>query len=143
MKSKSLLLLQVLLWLICAFHIVIGVGINVSAEFPRFMAVVYGATVQWTPQFSYILKPLGAFMLVLGILAAVAARNPIGHRPIILGFVTLFTLRALQRLVFQEEIHNAFVIATGRNIVSMIFFFALAAGLFALYRYTAKESQTG
>jgi len=142
MQDNSMMILKVLLWLICAAHISLGVGLNVSNEFVRLVADIYGAQVEWTPQFIYILKPLGAFMFVLGVLAAMAARNPLGHRVIVNGFVLLFVIRACQRLVYQSEIHDTFAIAVGRNLVAMIFFFALGALLFVLYRYVEKSAVT-
>ena len=54
----------------------------------------------------YILKPLGAFMVTLGILAAAAALNPTRNRVIMYGFVILFLGRALQRLVWAQEVQD-------------------------------------
>jgi hypothetical protein len=102
------------------------------------MASYYGATVDWTPEFVYFVKPLGAFMFVLGVLAVVAARDPVGNRWVVYGFVVLFTIRGLQRIVFQEEIANAFAISGGRNIGNAIFFLALGASLFFLHRAATK-----
>jgi hypothetical protein len=107
------------------------------------MARYYGATVDWTPQFVYILKPLGAFMFVLGGLAAAAALKPLYHTAIIYGFVALFALRALQRLVFQQELQAAFSIASARNLGAMVFFFALAAVLFVVCRAAEKRRALG
>jgi len=45
-----------------------GHRLNVSPAFPQAMAGTTG-TVHWTPDFLYIIKPLGAFMLVMGVLA--------------------------------------------------------------------------
>ena len=143
MKTGSYSLLQGILWVVCAAHIAIGVGLNVSSVIPRVMADIYGAQVAWTPQFVYILKPLGAFMFVLGLLAAVAARNPLKYAAITYGFSTLFVVRALQRLVFREEIFETFRIARGRNMVNMAFFFALGLCLYALHRYVEKQSGVG
>jgi hypothetical protein len=83
---------------VCAYHLIVGIGLNVSAPgFLQVMAAYYGAQVDWTPQFLYILKPLGAYMLVMGGLAAVAALNPLANRHVVYGFAALFILRALQR----------------------------------------------
>lgn len=143
MKTGSYSLLQGILWFVCAAHIAIGVGLNVSSVIPRVMADIYGAQVEWTPQFVYIVKPLGAFMLVLGVLAAVAARNPLKYAAITYGFSALFILRALQRLVFREEIFAAFRIAPGRNLVNMAFFFVLGLCLYTLHRHVEKHPGVG
>ena len=93
MGGVSLRLLQVYLWLICAFHVTIGVGVNCSRSFIETVAGYYGASVELTPQFLTILRPLGAFMFILGGLAAVAALEPIRYRAVGYGFAALFVLR--------------------------------------------------
>jgi hypothetical protein len=140
MPGTSSRLLQALLWFVCAFHVIVGVGLNVSDRFPQLMAGYYGANVDWNPQFSYILKPLGVFMFALGILAAAAARKPLGHGIIVYGFVTIFVLRALQRVVLWPEIRGAFEITPGRNFGNAVFFFVLAGLLLGLYRVAARSA---
>jgi hypothetical protein len=143
MKPISFRLLQVLLGSIAAFHTVIGLGLNTSPAFARFMAEWYGATeVNWNEKSLYIVRPLGAFMFVLGGLAAVAALNPSRHRAIIYAFASLFILRSLQRLAFREEIFS-FGIPPERNLINMFFFLTLAILLLVLHRYTEKQSAAG
>lgn len=140
MNSRLLSILQAFLWFICAFHVIVGVGLNVSSAFPQAVANYYGAEVSWTPDFLYIVKPIGAFMIALGVMAAAAARNPLGHVSIIYGFVVLFTIRGLQRLVFREEIASAMSIDASRNLANALFFFVMAAALVALLRISAKQA---
>jgi hypothetical protein len=71
---------------------------------------------------------------VLGALAGAAALRPLQHKAVVYGFVALFAIRALQRVVFQQEVTGAFGITPGRNLGAAILFFALAAVLFVLYR---------
>jgi hypothetical protein len=142
MKSKQLIVLQVFLWLICAFHVIVGIGVNVSPEFPQFVAQYYGAQVNWTPELRYLVKPVGAFMLVLGVLAGVAARNPLGYPSIVYGFVLLFVVRGLQRLIFQAEIETAFDVASGRNLGNAVFFLLMAAGLMLLLRFARQQTNS-
>ena len=141
MNSRWSLALQVLLWGICAFNVIIGIGLNVSPEFPQIVAGYYGAEVSWTPAFMYIIKPLGVFMITVGILAGVAARNPLEHSAIIYSIAILFLLRGLQRLVFLDEIATAVNIEAARNIGNAIFFFALAIFLVGLYRFAARSGK--
>jgi hypothetical protein len=140
MTSTAYRALQFFLWFICAFHVIVGVSLNVPLVPLPALAGYYGAQVDWTPQFVYLLKPVGAFMCVLGGLAGAAAPNPLRHGAIVHGFVALFALRALQRLVFQQEVHTAFAIAPTRNLSAMVFFFAMAAALFVLYRHVARHA---
>ncbi len=138
MNTASFKTVQGLLWFICGFHILVGLGLNVSAGFPQVMAEYYGATVVWTSQLGYLVKPLGAFMLVLGLLGVVAARNPLANGAIVYAFVGVFFIRALQRVVFGREIYEAFAIAPGRNLANAAFFLLLGVVLLVLYRHVAK-----
>ena len=140
MKSTSLRLLQIFLWCVCAFHVIVGIGLNFSPDFIKLMASWYGARVDLTPQFLVIMHPLGAFMVILGFMAAVAAVDPLRYRPIVNGFAALFLIRALQRVVFKQQLQDAFAIGAGKNTVNMVFFFLLAASLFLLYRLAEKRS---
>lgn len=139
MKDKTYVALQTLLWGICAFHVMVGLGLNLFPSFPEAMAGYYGASVDWTPQFLYILKPLGVFMLAMGFLAAVAAREPLRHGPIVYAFVAVFVLRAAQRLVFMSVLVEEFQISAGRNFANMVFFFLLGAVLFFLFNVCRRQ----
>ncbi len=143
MNAKMIGPLKALLWLICAFHLIVGVGLNLSSGFPQVMAGYYGATVNWTPEFLYIVKPIGAFMIAMAIVAGAAAMDPLSHRSSIYALVALFVIRGLQRLVFQEEIANAVAIAASRNISNAIFFFVMAAALVFLLRAAGPERASG
>ena len=140
MQTKLSGVLQAFLWFICAFHVVVGLGLNVSSAFPQFMANYYGAEVNWTPELLYLVKPIGAFMLALGVMAGAAARDPLSHSSIVYGFVVLFVLRGLQRLVFQGEIATALGIESGRNVGNAVFFLLMAAALFWLFRSSSKPA---
>jgi hypothetical protein len=103
---------------------------------------LYNAQVDWSDgQFAYIMKPLGAFMIALGVMAAMAARNPLGNRAIIVGFVVLFTMRGLQRLLYMNEIESVFAIPASRSLVQMVVMLALAVALGLLLR--AASGGTG
>jgi hypothetical protein len=116
--------------MVAAFHLVVGIGLNVSPRFAPVMADLYGAHVeQWSPQFLYILRPLGAFMLALGLIAAATVRYPREMRPVVYALAVLFVIRALHRLLDGPTITEVFGISSGRNLGNMVFFFGLAAAL--------------
>lgn len=142
MKPNALGALKIFLWFIAAFHLIVGLGLNVSPDFPQLMAQYYGAQVNWTPEILYIVKPIGAFMFALGVMAALAARDPLGHVSVVYGFVVLFAFRGLQRLIFQSEIESAVAIASGRNFGNAVFFLLMAAALVLLLRFTGKQADT-
>lgn len=120
----------------CAFHVLIGLSLNIDLGFREWVGgTLYGARVDWTDaQFTYILKPLGAFMIALGVMAAIAARDPLRNRAIVIGFAVLFTLRGLQRLLFMNEIESVFGIPPSRSLVQMVVMLSLALGLALLLR---------
>jgi hypothetical protein len=138
MKVNALALLKCVLWSVCAFHVIVGAGLNLVPGLAPFMAGVYGATVDWTPEFSYIIKPLGAFMFVLGIAAAAAAMQPNKYRVVTYVFVALFVIRASQRFFLSDEIQSTFAIGAGRNFGNIAFFVALAVALVVLDRLVQK-----
>jgi hypothetical protein len=104
------------------------------------MAGWYGAKVDFTQQFLTILHPLGAFMFILGVLAAVAARDPLRYRPIVYSFAALFLIRSLQRVLFKQDIEQAFQIEPVRNLGSMGLFLVMAISLAALQRYVESRA---
>jgi hypothetical protein len=134
MQSTSLRVLKAYLWFIALFHLVVGLAVNVSPGVTRSIAAAYGATVDWTPQFVYILHPLGAFMIALGLMAIAAARDPHRYEWVVLGFVALFAIRALHRIIFADVLSSAFSIAPSRNMLNMVVFVIQAILLFGLWR---------
>ena len=142
MKSRAYRVLQVLMLLVCVAHIVIGAGLNLASDgMVASMASSYGAeSAEWSAQLLYIVKPLGAFMLVLGLLAAAAAANPTRYRAVVYAFSVLFLIRAVQRIAFSTEIHDIFGIAVSRNTGNAIFFAVLAVVLVVCDRLAARPA---
>src|SRR4029079_11744238 len=85
-------------------HIVIGGGAMLSTDFQKRVADLYGVTEQLSPQVVYLARPLGAFMMVLGLMGLAAVRDPVRHQLLVYGFAGILILRDLQRLVHQDEI---------------------------------------
>jgi hypothetical protein len=132
MKGGALGALKGLLWFVALSHVTIGLGIMVSRRFQELMADMYGASVTWTPELHYLLKPLGVFMFGLGVLGVVAARDPLRHRAVIFTFVAVLSLRVLQRVVHRDEIQAAFELEASRMVVNGSFFGLLAVALVIL-----------
>lgn len=140
MKVNALAVLRFFLWFSCAFHLVVGIGLNVSPAFPQLMAGYYGAEVEFTPQFLYIVKPLGAFMIMVGLVVLAAARDPLNNAAIVYGLVALLAIRGLQRFIFQDAIVGDLAIESSRNVVNGIVFLSLAA-VFAILFMLAKRQE--
>src|SRR4029078_7944415 len=115
MSKLPLRLLQGLLAYVCLSHIVIGGGVMLSTGFQEQVARLYGASIELSPQAVYLARPLGAFMLVLGLMGLAAIRDPVRHQLLVYGFAGILILRDLQRLVHQDEITQTFGISQGWN----------------------------
>ena len=135
-------LLRALLALVCASHLCIGLGLLLGGETAvQFLAKGYGATEGLdAPSFLYSLKPLGAYMIAIGAIAAAAFYQPWEHRIAIYGVALLLVIRVAQRWVYAEEIREAFGITTPHRVAQSLFFFALAAALLALRPKEPLES---
>ena len=144
-NNTALTLLKVALWITCAFHILVGLSLNLPFEVGLKEWVgsgLYNAQVDWSQlQFVYILKPLGAFMFILGLMAAIAARNPLPNKLIVYGFVLLWLVRSLQRIIFWQEIQNAFVIPTASLMSGTIFVFLSGVLLLVLLYFADRPRQ--
>ena len=128
--KTSVRILQALMWFVCAFHVGVGLALNLAPGSVDVIAKLYGAKVdQWSPQFLYMMYPLGAFMLALGVVAALTARDPVRFRPVIYIFAGLFTIRALHRVFLGSTTTEVFGISPDRVMGNMVFFFALAGVL--------------
>jgi hypothetical protein len=138
MRNAPFRLLQALLGLASLSHVIIGGGIMLSPEFQRTMASAYGAEVVWTAQLIYILRPMGAFMFVLGLLLAAAALDPVRHRLIVYGLCAVLLLRVLQRLTLQQDIQDAFAVSPGVNLGMAGLFLAEAIAILVLLHWPGK-----
>jgi hypothetical protein len=143
MRGTPFRLLQALLWFASLSHILIGGSLMLSPESQRAVAALYGAEVEWTAQFTYILRPLGAFMFVFGLLLAAAALDPWKHRLIVYGLCGVLLLRALQRLVLRQDIQDAFHVSPGRDLGMGGFFVAEAIAILVLLHRAGKAPAGG
>ena len=128
------LALQILLGLVGLAHLILGLLANlVSPELlTKITALSYGATIDVTPQLHHLIRMLGAFMIGVGGLAFVAARDPQHHRAIIIGIIAILVLRVVQRVLAMDEVTAAFGLSTTRVWMQAGFFLAIAAVLLAL-----------
>jgi hypothetical protein len=138
MSTVPLRALQGLLIYVGLSHIVIGGGAMLSADFQKRVADLYGVTVALEPQAVYLARVLGAFMLVLGVLALAAVRDPARYGPVIYGLAGVLLLRDVQRVVHREEIVQTFGIDQGWNLGVGAFFLALAVALVVLFQVVRR-----
>jgi len=144
MKPSAMTVLKILLLLVCAFHLAVGLGVNISDDVPGMMAKYYGATsVEGNLQATYLLRPLGACMFALGLLAAVAATNPMRHKTVVYVISILFMFRGIDRIVCHQEITDAFGVSGPRNTVHAIVLLAVGVTLFVLHLFVEGRAMFG
>jgi hypothetical protein len=140
MSRVPLLVLQALLAYAGLSHVVIGGGAMLSADFQRRLADLYGVTLGLDPQAIYLARVLGAFMLVLGVMALVAVRDPARHRLVVYGLAGVLLLRDLQRLLHQEEIGRTFGVSPGWNFAVGAFFLVQAVAMVVLLQLVQNRT---
>jgi hypothetical protein len=135
--------LKALLWLVCITHVLSGIaGIASPAIALEVARVFYGATLELTPVSIHLLRIIGAYMLMMGVLGAVAAYDPDRNRPIITTLAILLLIRVLQRVFLAGEIHETFGISYNRIWFQAAYFAAIAIALLALMPRRKPDTET-
>lgn len=126
--------LKGVLGVLCLSHLAIGAALFAGGEsMLRWIASLYGvAELPLTPEFVYIVKPLGAYMVAMGLMAAAAIRDPARNRIVIYGVAALLVMRVAQRFIYADLITSAFGISPTQLYVQSGFFLALAIALVLL-----------
>lgn len=139
MNGNALRMLQVLLWFVCASHIIIGGGIMISSGFQELMEAVYGASVVWTNELSYLARVLGVFMLAFGVVGIAAAVDPVRYGVLVYGFAGVMLIRVGQRIVHRHEIQATFGLDAGRLWLNSACFAAIAISLIVLLHVAMRR----
>jgi hypothetical protein len=130
--------LSALLIFIAAFHVAAGAGLMFSIPFQRWAVSAYGARLDWNDTNVYFIRVVGSFAFVLGYLAAMAARDPLRHRIVVVAFIEFFLLRNLNRHLYSRELFGGFGVAPLVNDLTSVFF-GLQAALLAVLLWVASR----
>lgn len=126
-------LLRAVLALLAAYHLAIGAASVASfGATARLTRSLYGATLgdaAADPRLRYAVRMLGLYALALGTLLALAARDPLAHRPVIAAVAALQSARALCRVAYRRDLAAAFGVPPRRNAVNVALLVAEAAAL--------------
>jgi hypothetical protein len=115
------------------YHLVMGVlGIWSGATAARAAQVLWHAQVTVDPQFSYLAKFLGAYVIAFGVMLLFVARDPVRYGPLVYVAALLGAIRIAERLIFANELKEAFGIGLDRTIVTAVIVLALNGGLILL-----------
>lgn len=115
------------------YHILMGVLGIVSGS-----AAAWGAHVLWhanvvvDPQFSYLAKFLGAYVVAFGVMMLFIAKDPVRYGSLVYAAIVVAILRIGERLIFAGELKSAFGIGMDRTITTIIIVGALNLGLLLL-----------
>ncbi len=106
--------------LVGIYHITIGIlgtlSGNIAAEIGR---MLFQAQIDVTPQFSYMAKYLGAYVIAFGTMMLVIAKDPVKYRGLIDVAVLLIAIRVLDRIIFASELKAAFGIGFTQSIITI------------------------
>jgi len=115
------------------YHVVMGLAGIWSGDLAASVAsTLWHATVRVDPQFSYLAKFLGAYVIAFGGMMLAIARDPVRYGPLVYVAALLGAIRIVERLVFASELQQAFGIGMDRTVVTAIIVFALNGGLILL-----------
>jgi hypothetical protein len=137
---QSLRALKGLLWFISVYQFVCGALLLLSPAFAQLVVSWYGATVTWTDQFTFILKPLGAYMIMTGLIAASAARADVPHPAIVTALSVLFGVNALYRIGRFSFVQATFGIAQWHLVVQIVVLLGLALALMMTSRAAMRST---
>jgi ABC-type xylose transport system permease subunit len=107
--------LKIVLWLIALYHLVLGTGAFLSAGLAQRVAKsIFGIQLTLDPAMSFVVKVLGIYAIVFGIIVLVAAADPVRYRVLLDIVVVLYALRIVNKLVFKKDYVGGLHIATPR-----------------------------
>src|SRR5216684_3990340 len=125
--------IKVLAGFMGVYHILMGILGIVSGSWAAWGAhTLWHAQVTVDPQFSYLAKFLGAYVVAFGVMLLAIAKDPVRYGPLVYVAALLGAIRIVERLVFAAELKQAFGIGFDRTIVTAIIVLALNGGLILL-----------
>jgi len=131
--------------ILAAFMGIYHLGMGIFGSFSGDMAskvanVMWGAHVVIDPQFSYMAKFLGAYVIAFGLMMLFIAKDPVRYSSLVYVAVVLAVIRILNRVVFSGDLHAAFSIAPSRMIGTIIGVALLNLGLLLLKPKAAEAA---
>lgn len=140
MQSKtSLSIFKFLAGFVSVYHLVLGLIaiFGTTSLVTSAVTMVYGVTPTIDPQFLYMVKFIGAYMIVFSIATAILAYNPVQYRKLVWVPIGLFVIRILERLIFFGLLGEAFHITFAQDLRVMI---PIAILAIALYYFRPRSS---
>ena len=125
MQRDNLLARAALAW-VAVGHIATGVPLFFAGEGGlRAAQLMYGASFEPHAQAVYLARPLGVFMLALGLLQLHAIRDPWRYRAVLDVTILVFVLRQIQRMFYAPGVFVVFGLTPTRHWIGTAFFLAI------------------
>jgi hypothetical protein len=103
------------------YHILMGaIGIASGSMAAWGARVLWHASVMVDPQFTYLAKFLGAYVVAFGIMMLFIAKDPVRYGALVYPAVAVAIIRIAERLVFAGELKATFGIGMDRTIGTII-----------------------
>jgi hypothetical protein len=103
------------------YHILMGaIGIASGSLAAWGAHVLWHANVTVDPQFTYLAKFLGAYVIAFGLMMFFIAKDPVRYGALVYPAVAVAIIRIGERLVFAGELKSAFGIGMDRTIGTII-----------------------
>jgi hypothetical protein len=140
MKRDNMLARVMLVW-VALGHLASGLPLLFSGEGGmRIAQLMYGASFEPHAQAVYLVRPLGVYLLAMGLLQLRAAADPWRLRAVIDVTLLIFVLRQLQRVFWAPAMFETFGLTPARHWTATAVFFATLV-LLAVARVKLKPPQ--
>lgn len=139
---QALRALKGLLWFVAAYQFVVGAMLLITPELGQLVVGLFGSNVEVTEQFSFMLKPIGAYMIMTGLISASAARAAVPHPSIVAGLVVLFSISVLYRVFRFGYIQSTFGIPAWHLAGQVVILGGLAIALTVLSRSVMRSVES-
>ena len=127
--------LKLFLWTFCVMNVALGF-IAFSGNVPLILKVadlVYGIKLDTLePHTLYVIRMLGCFILAVGVMSGLAAKDPVKNKAVIYGNIVWLLMRDLQRVIEIKSHHDAFGASYPVIWLGIVFVFLVAFILFIL-----------
>jgi hypothetical protein len=137
--QKKYVALRGVVWLVCLYHISLGVTLNCSVKCMTWVATnALGATKMPDASALFLARMLGTYLIVFGVGMGLAAWNPVKNRALLTLGAMLVILRTVQRLLQAGDLQEALGISAGSNWATITALLVFAAVL-VFFRYCVYQ----
>src|SRR5687768_9015681 len=114
--NRGNMLARVMLVWVALGHIITGLPLLFSGEGGmRIAQRMYGASFEPDTQALYLVRPLGVYLLAMGIIQLRAAMDPWRMRAVIDVTILIFVLRQIQRIFWAPAMFETFGLTPARH----------------------------